>query len=84
MCLGIPGEILSIDDDGELTRTGTVSFGGIRKQVNLVFTPEAGPGDFVIVHVGCAISTIDETAARKVFDYLREASELEELDGSAL
>jgi hydrogenase expression/formation protein HypC len=60
-------------------RTGRVSFGGIVKEVSLAYTPEAGVGDYVIVHVGFAISTLDQTEARRVFEYLREMGELKEL-----
>jgi hydrogenase expression/formation protein HypC len=79
MCLAIPGKILSIAGDDPLLRTGRVSFGGIVKEVNLAYTPEAGVGDYVIVHVGFAISTLDEAEAHRVFDYLREMDELAEL-----
>ena len=79
MCLAIPGRILSIAGDDPLMRTGRVSFGGIVKEVNLAYTPEAGVGDYVIVHVGFAISTLDQTEAHRVFDYLREMGELGEL-----
>jgi hydrogenase expression/formation protein HypC len=79
MCLAIPGKILSIAGDDPLLRTGRVSFGGIVKEVNLAYTPEAGVGDYVIVHVGFAISTVDEAEAHRVFDYLREMEELAEL-----
>ena len=85
MCLAIPGKILSIAGDDVLLRTGRVSFGGIVKEVNLAYTPEAGVGDYVIVHVGFAISTLDEAEAHRVFDYLREMDELAELQsGSSL
>jgi len=57
-----------------------VSFGGIVKEVCLAYTPEVGVGDFVVVHVGFAISTIDETEAHKVFEFLEEMGELGELD----
>ena len=57
-----------------------VSFGGIVKEVCLAYTPEAAEGDYVVVHVGFAISQIDEAEAHKVFEYLKELGELEELD----
>ena len=79
MCLAIPGRILSIAGDDPLMRTGRVSFGGIVKEVSLAYTPEAGVGDYVIVHVGFAISTLDQTEANRVFDYLQEMGELGEL-----
>lgn len=63
MCLAIPGQIQRIDDD-EL-RTGTVSFAGVTKDVCLALVPEASVGDYVIVHVGFAISKVDEQAAKE-------------------
>jgi hydrogenase expression/formation protein HypC len=83
MCLAIPGQILSIRDaaepnadaqanDPSLYRMGRVSFGGIIKEVSLAYVPHARVGDYVIVHVGFALNTVDEAEARKVFDYLRE------------
>lgn len=79
MCLGIPGEIVSIEDNPLGLRTGTVSFGGTQREVSLAYTPEAEIGDYVVVHVGFAISRIDEEEARKVFAYVRELGGLEEL-----
>jgi hydrogenase expression/formation protein HypC len=63
MCLAVPGQVLSIGDD--TLRTATVSFGGVTRSVSLAFVPEAGVGDYVIVHVGFAISKLDEAAARR-------------------
>lgn len=79
MCLAVPGKILTIAGDTPLTRTGRVSFGGIVKEVCLGYVPEAKIGDYVIVHVGFAISTVDEAEAHRVFKYLEEMNELEEL-----
>ena len=61
---------------------GKVDFGGIRKDVNLAYVPEAKVGDYVIVHVGFAISRVDESEANEVFDYLRQMDELLELKDS--
>ena len=72
MCLGVPGQILSVDGDDGLLRTGVVDFGGIRKAINLSYVPEAGPGDYVIVHVGFAISRLDREAALSTIEYLNE------------
>jgi hydrogenase expression/formation protein HypC len=79
MCLAVPGKILSIDAATPRLRTGRVSFGGIVKEVNLACVPEARVGDYVLVHVGFAISKLDETEAERVFAYLRELGELGEL-----
>jgi hydrogenase expression/formation protein HypC len=79
MCLAVPGKILSIAGDDPLLRSGRVSFGGIVKDVNLAYTPEAGVGDYVIVHVGFAISTLDQEEAHRVFEYLDQIGELSEL-----
>ena len=80
MCLAVPGKIVSIEDTDSVFRGGKVNFGGIVKQINLAYVPEAKIGDYVLVHVGFAISTIDEAEAQQVFDYLREIGELAELD----
>ena len=80
MCLAVPGKILSITGDEPMTRMGRVSFGGIIKAVNLAYVPEAGVGDYVIVHVGFAISTLDQQEADRVFEYLRQMDELRELE----
>ena len=79
MSLAVPGKIESISGDDPLLRTGKVNFGGIVKEVNLAYVPEAVPGDYVIVHVGFAISTVSEEEANQVFEYLRQMDELEEL-----
>jgi len=80
MCLAVPGKILSIAGEDELTRTGKVSFGGIVKEISLALVPEATVGDYVLVHAGFAINTLDEIEANKTFEYLRE---LEEADDTA-
>jgi len=83
MCLGVPGRVEEIEANPLGLTMGTVSFGGVRKEVCLAYVPEARVGDFVIVHVGFAISRIDESEARAVFKLLEEMGELEELGGSA-
>jgi hydrogenase expression/formation protein HypC len=80
MCLAIPGKILSIVSQlDETFRYGKVSFGGITKEVNLCMVPDAQTGDYVLVHVGVAISQIDEAEAQLTFDYLKQIGEVEEL-----
>lgn len=83
MCLGVPGKIISISGDDPLTRMGKVSFGGIVKEACLAYVPEAQVGDYVIVHVGFAISRLDEHEAQQVFEYLRQMDELRELEGGS-
>jgi hydrogenase expression/formation protein HypC len=83
MCLAIPGRIVTITDDGPLTRRGRVDFSGIVREVNLAFVPEAGVGDYVIVHVGVALSVVDEREAERVFEYLREIDEVRELEAGS-
>jgi hydrogenase expression/formation protein HypC len=80
MCLAVPGKILSVAGEDPLQRSGRVSFGGIVKEVNLSCVPEAKIGDYVIVHVGLAISTLDEEEAHRVLEYIREMGELAELE----
>lgn len=79
MCLAVPGRILSITGE-DVLRSGTVSFGGIQKQVSLAYVPEATTGDYVIVHVGFAISIVDENEAKQTFEYLKQMGELDELE----
>ena len=81
MCLAVPGKIISVDDSPALMRAGKVNFGGTLKEVNLAYVPEAAPGDYVLVHVGFALSIVDETEANQVFEYLRQMDELAELEG---
>ena len=80
MCLAIPGRIITIIDDGPLTRRGRVDFSGIVREVNLAFVPEAEVGDYVIVHVGVALSVVDQREAERVFEYLREIDDIRELE----
>lgn len=84
MCLAVPGKIISIAGSDPLLRGGRVNFGGIIKEVNLGYVPEAQVGDYVIVHVGFAISTVNQTEAEQVFEYLREMGELTELEPSSI
>lgn len=81
MCLSIPGKLIAITSQlDEVFRVGKVSFDGIIKEVSLTLVPEAVIGDYVLVHVGAAISTIDEEEAKKTFDLLKQLDELHELD----
>jgi len=79
MCLAVPGRILDIEGNDPLLRSGRVRFGGIVKTVNLSCVPEARVDDFVLVHVGMALSRIDEEEARQVFRYLEEMGDLADL-----
>lgn len=80
MCLAIPGKIQQIDTiHNGLVRMAKVSFGGIIKEASLEMLPTAEVGDYVLVHVGVAISKIDEAEAAKTFEYLREIGEIDEL-----
>ena len=74
MCLAIPGRILSILGEDPLMRSGRVDFGGVIKEINLVYTPEAQPGQYVLAHVGFAMAVIDEDEAQRVLDALNEAA----------
>jgi hydrogenase expression/formation protein HypC len=77
MCLAIPGQILSMSGDDPILRTGRVDFGGVVKEINLAYTPEAGIGDYVLVHVGFALTVIDAAEAEKVFEHLERIGEIE-------
>jgi len=80
MCLAIPGKVLNIEEQGEsVFQIGKVSFGGVTKRINLSLVPEAKVGDHVLVHVGVAVSVIDEEEARRTMAFLQGSDDLEEL-----
>jgi len=80
MCLGIPGRIVELRDDRGLAM-GMVDFGGVRREVCLAYVDgQVAAGDYVIVHVGFALSRVDEAEARRTYEVLKEMSQLEELD----
>jgi len=79
MCLAIPGKVVSISGDDPLTRMGKIDFSGVIKPASLAYVPEVNVGDYVIVHVGFALSKVDEAEAQKVFEYLKQMDELGEL-----
>ena len=85
MCLAIPGKIKTIESqmDGML-RMAKVQFGGITKEASLEMVPQAKEGDYVLVHVGVAISVVNEEEAKKTFEFLKEAGELDELDPASI
>jgi hydrogenase expression/formation protein HypC len=83
MCLAVPGKIVEVRDNDPVTRMGAVDFGGVLKEINLSFVPEAKIGDYVLVHAGFALNTIDEKEASQVFEYLREMGELGEMEKDA-
>ena len=83
MCLAVPGKIVSIDEADATFRSGRVDFAGIMKTVNLSYVPEAVVGNYVVVHVGFALSIVDEKEAQQVFEYLRQMDELTELTEAA-
>jgi len=80
MCLGVPGKVMQIQENDQGMTMGTVSFGGIAKEVCLAYLPDAQVGDYVIVHVGFAISRVSEEEAQEVFETLRQMGELGDLD----
>ncbi len=80
MCLSIPGKVVSIRPGEQMFQTGRVDFGGVIREVNLAYVPEVKIGDYVIVHVGFAISIVDPAEAEKTFEYLREMGELEKIE----
>ncbi len=71
MCLAVPGRVTSVRGEG-LERQARVDFGGVLKEVSLACVPEARVGSYVIVHVGIAISVLDEEEAKRVFELLGE------------
>jgi hydrogenase expression/formation protein HypC len=78
MCLAVPGKVLNLFGEDPAFRSGSVDFCGVRKTINLAFTPEVQPGDFVLVHVGFAISRIDAEEASRTFSYLKQIGALAE------
>ena len=83
MCLAVPGRIMTVSGDEPLMRVGRVDFGGIVKEINLAYVPEAAVGDYVLVHVGFAITVIDQAEAARVFEHLREIGELADQETKA-
>ena len=79
MCLGIPGKLVEVYEQNGLAM-GKVEFGGIVRETCLAYTPEARVGEYVIVHVGFAISRLDEAEAQEVFSYLEQIGEAAELE----
>ena len=75
MCLAIPGKVLEIQGDDPLMRTGRVQFGGIVKEINLAYTPDVEIDQYVLVHVGFAISIVDEAEARRTLALVQELEE---------
>lgn len=79
MCLGVPGKVIDVfERDG--IRMGTVDFGGIRREACLAFEPDVGVGSYVVIHVGFAISTVDEEEAARSYALLSEMNNLEGID----
>lgn len=79
MCLGVPGKVIEVRGEGDI-RMGTVDFGGIRREACLAYIPEVEVGDYVIVHVGFAISRVDEDEAARSYALLAEMGNLENID----
>jgi hydrogenase expression/formation protein HypC len=84
MCLAVPGQILTVTGDEPLTRIGRVNFAGVIKDVSLAYVPEAQVGDYVLVHVGVALQTLDAAEAEKTLDYFRQMEELVASEGSGV
>ncbi|MEP6822457.1 MAG: HypC/HybG/HupF family hydrogenase formation chaperone [Chthoniobacterales bacterium] len=80
MCLAIPGKLMEIATDAQGVLMGKANFGGIVKQVCLEYTPEVAVGDYVLVHVGFALSKVDEEEAARTYRALEELKQLGELD----
>ena len=84
MCLAIPGKVLTIDESKSL-KMGKVDFSGIQKEVCLEWVPEVKVGEYVIVHVGFAISTMDESEAKRTLELLSQMEEsVDPADGELL
>ena len=82
MCLSIPGKLVAITAElDETFRIGEVDFDGIKKEVNLAMVPDANIGDYVLVHVGAAISVVDEKEAKITFELIKKMGEMDDLEG---
>jgi len=81
MCLAVPGKVVEITGEGEL-RMGKVDFSGVQRQACLAYVPEVTIGDYVLVHVGFAISRIDEQSAQETLAALAEIGALDEQDAA--
>jgi hydrogenase expression/formation protein HypC len=80
MCLAIPGKVLDVETNAVGVRMGRANFGGIVKQVCLEYTPDVAPGDYVLVHVGFALSKVDEEEAARTYRLLEDLKQLGELE----
>lgn len=80
MCLAVPGKVIDVEGEDPLLRSARVSFSGVIKEVSLACAPEAKAGDYVLVHVGLAISVIDEEEAEETFRYLKAMGDLDGLE----
>jgi len=80
MCLAIPGKLLDVEADANGVRMGRANFGGIVKQICLEYTPDALPGDYVLVHVGFALGKVDQEEAERTYRLLQEMDQLQELE----
>jgi hydrogenase expression/formation protein HypC len=79
MCLGVPGKVIDVYEEHGI-RMGTVDFGGITRTACLAYAPEAELGSWVVIHVGFAISTVDEEEAKRSYELLAEMGNLEDID----
>jgi hydrogenase expression/formation protein HypC len=80
MCLAIPGKVIEVSASPEGVRMGKANFGGIVKAICLEYTPEVNIGDYVLVHVGFALSKVDEDVAAQTYAMLEEMKQLDELN----
>ncbi len=83
MCLAVPGKVLDVQGDDPLIRTARVSFAGVIKQISLACAPEAKVGDYVLVHVGVAISIVDQAEAEQTYAWLKQMGDLDGLESAA-
>lgn len=83
MCLAVPGKVLDVQGDDPLIRTARVSFAGVIKQISLACAPDAKVGDYVLVHVGVAISIVDQEEAEQTYAYLKQMGDLDGLESQA-
>ena len=81
MCLAVPGKVVETYREADLLM-GRIDFSGISKRACLEFVPHVQVGEYVIIHAGFALSAIDEAEAARIFEYLRQMKELDELNSA--
>jgi hydrogenase expression/formation protein HypC len=81
MCLAVPGQLIEVTETDPVKRAGRVDFGGVAREVSLAFVPDAKVGDYVVVHVGFALSVLDEAEARRTLEDIAAMTAMADAEG---